>query len=116
MLVLTRKCQEKIQIGENITITVVRVKGQTVRIGIDAPREMKVLRTELPPDPPAEGSANEAADADEEPSTCAASTAGRSSRRCDPAEEDRRGSCCGASQPLAKYIPGTRMLAVGCAT
>jgi carbon storage regulator CsrA len=48
MLVLTRKSQEKIQIGENITITILRVKGQAVRVGIDAPRDVRVLRTELP--------------------------------------------------------------------
>ena len=35
MLVLTRKSQEKIQIGENITITILRVKGLAVRVGID---------------------------------------------------------------------------------
>jgi carbon storage regulator CsrA len=48
MLVLTRKSQEKIQIGENITITILRVKGQAVRVGVDAPREVRVLRSELP--------------------------------------------------------------------
>ena len=47
MLVLTRKQNEKIQIGENVTITVVRTKGKTVRIGIEAPSEMSVLRGEL---------------------------------------------------------------------
>lgn len=49
MLVLTRKTQEKIQIGDNITITILRVKGQTVRVGIEAPRSTKVIRGELPP-------------------------------------------------------------------
>jgi carbon storage regulator CsrA len=48
MLVLTRKTQEKIQIGENITITILRVKGQAVRVGIDAPRDVRVIRSELP--------------------------------------------------------------------
>lgn len=52
MLVLTRKSQEKIQIGENITITILRVKGQAVRVGIDAPRDVRVLRTELPANEP----------------------------------------------------------------
>lgn len=47
MLVLTRKLQEKIQIGDNITISILRVKGNTVRIGIDAPREIRVIRAEL---------------------------------------------------------------------
>ena len=47
MLVLTRKQNEKIQIGENITITVLRMKGKGVRLGIQAPGEMNVLRGEL---------------------------------------------------------------------
>ncbi len=47
MLVLTRKVQERIQIGEQITITVVRVQGQAVRIGIDAPQEIPIRRAEL---------------------------------------------------------------------
>ena len=57
MLVLTRKLQEKIRIGDNVTITVLRVKGQAVRIGIEAPRELRVVRGELPPQ--GEQSANE---------------------------------------------------------
>jgi carbon storage regulator CsrA len=47
MLVLTRKTDQRIQIGENITITVIRVKGQSVRIGIEAPQQIRVMRTEL---------------------------------------------------------------------
>ena len=47
MLVLTRKAQEKIQIGENITITVLRTKGKAVRLGIEAPDSVAVLRGEL---------------------------------------------------------------------
>ena len=48
MLVLTRKLQERIKIGENVTITVLRVKGNAVRIGIEAPRDVRVIRAELP--------------------------------------------------------------------
>ena len=47
MLVLTRKPQEKIQIGDNITITVIKTKGKTVRLGIEAPANVNVLRGEL---------------------------------------------------------------------
>jgi len=47
MLVLTRKAKQQIQIGPHITITILQVKGQSVRVGIEAPREMNVLRTEL---------------------------------------------------------------------
>lgn len=47
MLVLTRKTQEQIQIGNNIKITILRIKGQQVQIGIEAPRDVRVLRGEL---------------------------------------------------------------------
>jgi len=47
MLVLTRKKQERIQIGDSVTITVVRIKGNTVRVGIEAPKEVRVVRGEL---------------------------------------------------------------------
>jgi carbon storage regulator CsrA len=53
MLVLSRKAEQQIQIGENITVTVVRVKGQAVQLGIDAPPAIKILRSELSFDPPA---------------------------------------------------------------
>ena len=48
MLVLTRKTQERILIGDNITISILKLKGNTVRIGIEAPRDVRVLRGELP--------------------------------------------------------------------
>jgi carbon storage regulator CsrA len=47
MLVLTRKLEEQIRIGDDITISILRVKGNTVRVGIDAPREIRVVRGEL---------------------------------------------------------------------
>ena len=47
MLVLTRKPGERLVIGDNIVITVVDVKGDNIRIGIDAPREVKVYRGEI---------------------------------------------------------------------
>lgn len=47
MLVLTRKTGEGIIIGDDIKITVIELKGGGVRIGIDAPREMKVHRQEV---------------------------------------------------------------------
>ena len=47
MLVLTRKAGEGIIIGDDIKITVVEMKGGGVRIGIDAPRELKVHRQEV---------------------------------------------------------------------
>ena len=47
MLVLTRKSQERILIGDNIKITILRVKGNSVRVGIDAPADVRVVRGEL---------------------------------------------------------------------
>lgn len=51
MLVLTRKRGEQIRIGDDIVITVLRVKGQAVRIGIEAPQQHRVIRQELEPLP-----------------------------------------------------------------
>lgn len=50
MLVLTRKQQQQIQIGEGVTITILKVKGNTVRIGIEAPNDVKIVRAELEPE------------------------------------------------------------------
>ena len=47
MLVLTRRSEESLLIGRDIRITVVRVAGGQVRIGIDAPPEVMVLREEV---------------------------------------------------------------------
>jgi carbon storage regulator len=56
MLVLTRKLMEKLYIGDDICVTVVRLEGGQVRLGIDAPRQIAVVRAELRADPgPPEG-------------------------------------------------------------
>ena len=47
MLVLTRKPGEKILIGDDIVVTVLDVRGDSVRIGIDAPRGVKIQRDEV---------------------------------------------------------------------
>lgn len=47
MLVLTRKVNEEILIGEDIKITLVRIRGSQVRVGIEAPREMRIIRGEI---------------------------------------------------------------------
>jgi len=47
MLVLTRKAGEGIIIGDDVKITIIEVKGGGIRIGIDAPRHMKVHRQEV---------------------------------------------------------------------
>ena len=47
MLVLSRKVGERILIGDQVAITVVRINATTVRLGIDAPSKMVVVREEL---------------------------------------------------------------------
>lgn len=47
MLVLTRKKDEKIVIGDNITLMVIDIRGDKVRLGIDAPRDVPVHRQEV---------------------------------------------------------------------
>ncbi len=47
MLVLSRKERERIRLGDSIVVTVVRVSGDRVRLGIEAPGDMLVLREEL---------------------------------------------------------------------
>lgn len=47
MLVLSRKVGERILIGDQIAITVVRIAGQGVRLGIEAPQNLSVMREEL---------------------------------------------------------------------
>ena len=47
MLVLTRQCGERIMVGEKIVITVVRIGPNSVRLGIDAPTDVTIVREEL---------------------------------------------------------------------
>ena len=47
MLILTRRIGEKLIIGENVTVTILGVKGRQIRIGIDAPRDVTVNREEI---------------------------------------------------------------------
>ena len=72
MLVLSRKRDEKIMIGDDVVLTVVEVRGDKVRLGIDAPSDVAVYRQEVyeairrhhppqtvqPPVPPAEAVAD----------------------------------------------------------
>lgn len=44
MLVLTRKRDEKILIGDNIVVTVVEISGDKVRLGVDAPQDVPIVR------------------------------------------------------------------------
>jgi carbon storage regulator len=49
MLVLSRRENERIKLGEKIVLTVIRVAGDRVRLGIEAPPDVLVLREELQP-------------------------------------------------------------------
>jgi carbon storage regulator CsrA len=53
MLVLSRRPRETIRIGNDITLTIVEIQGNHVRVGIEAPRQHKILRGELELRPPA---------------------------------------------------------------
>tara|TARA_R110002072_G_scaffold284587_1_gene449007 strand:+ start:20249 stop:20467 length:219 start_codon:yes stop_codon:yes gene_type:complete len=49
MLVLSRKTEEAIQIGDEITVKVLSVKGGVVRLGFEAPKDVSIFRSELLP-------------------------------------------------------------------
>jgi carbon storage regulator len=53
VLVLTRRKNQSIVIGDDVVVTVLEVKGDQIRLGITAPREIQVYREELLSDPPA---------------------------------------------------------------
>jgi carbon storage regulator len=55
VLILTRRQGERLRIGEEITVTVLRVTGNQVRLGVDAPREVAVDREEIAERKRAEG-------------------------------------------------------------
>ena len=47
MLILSRKINEKIMIGDEISVSIIEVRGEQVRIGVDAPKTVKVFRQEV---------------------------------------------------------------------
>ena len=59
MLVLTRKTNQSIMIGDDIEITVLSVSGDKVRIGIEAPRDISVFRQEVLDNAEAESSGDD---------------------------------------------------------
>ena len=95
MLVLTRKLQETIKIGDQVTIHILKVKGNTVRLGIDAPRQIRVMRGEL---------ADKEAAADEQ---LAAKTpvAPGENREADPEDPAVEGDSQGPRPALADFFP-----------
>ncbi|MDR1302372.1 MAG: carbon storage regulator CsrA [Treponema sp.] len=47
MLILSRKVNEKIMIGDDISISIIEIQGDHIRIGVDAPKTVKVFRQEV---------------------------------------------------------------------
>lgn len=47
MLILSRKPNQSIRIGAEITVNIVRIRGNTIQLGIDAPKDIHILRSEL---------------------------------------------------------------------
>ena len=47
MLILSRKVDEQIKIGNDITVTIIEVRGEQVKIGVEAPKSVKVFREEV---------------------------------------------------------------------
>ncbi|MCQ2610648.1 MAG: carbon storage regulator CsrA [Treponema sp.] len=47
MLILSRKIDEKIKIGDDITLTIIEIRGDQVKIGVEAPKSVKVFRQEV---------------------------------------------------------------------
>jgi carbon storage regulator len=47
MLVLSRKCEQSLLLGDDIVVTVLSIEGDRVKLGIDAPRSVSVLRQEV---------------------------------------------------------------------
>ena len=80
MLVLTRKKSEMILIGENIVIKVIRTGQGTVRLGIDAPADVRILRGEVCE----ESFASSSAQQEEEDESCSLDELPPQNRRCGP--------------------------------
>jgi carbon storage regulator len=47
MLILSRKINEKIKIGHEITVSIIEIRGDQVKLGIEAPKDVKVFRQEV---------------------------------------------------------------------
>jgi carbon storage regulator CsrA len=93
MLVLTRKSQDSIRIGDHIKVTILRIKGNTVRIGVEAPEDIRIVRGELPHfgDLPEDSSSTDVTPV-REPATGLGSTlppANRTTSKLDVADQEK---------------------------
>ena len=108
MLVLTRKVQERIHVGDNITITVVRLQGNSVRLGIEAPKQVRVVRGEV-----AARDAQAVVAMVPESSGCDHADAGEASDEADvPASLSRQGAAGRPLFPLRTHLAPTSPCAV----
>ncbi|HJN66484.1 MAG TPA: carbon storage regulator [Pirellulales bacterium] len=97
MLVLTRKSQDSIRIGDNITVTVLRIKGNTVRIGIEAPDSVRIVRGELP-----------VFNAEESPAGMHSPQVSTDEVGSDDVQEEAHQPLPPTASRLEKYMPQTR--------
>lgn len=109
MLVLTRKSQDSIRIGGNITVTVLRIKGNTVRIGIEAPESVRIVRGELPDfNSPDFNSPDFNSIVEESPATLSGQQTRGDNAESNPLEEEAQPSPPSTASRLKKYIPAIR--------
>lgn len=108
MLVLSRRLNEQIQIGDNITVSILRIKGNAVRIGIAAPRQVHIVRGELPrkPEPSGVSSTTSSSDASREPVPSRLDD-GRAERDGELAENCLADISLDAPFGVAAFEPGT---------
>lgn len=90
MLVLSRKVGERICVGENVFVTVVRIGPNAVRLGIEAPKGMNIMREELTE----KGPKDERTSGNERQAEAATGLAGE--RRIQANERDVEDPCCRA--------------------
>jgi carbon storage regulator CsrA len=113
MLVLSRKRQQQIKIGEQITVTILRVQGNTVRVGIEAPRDIRVVRGELPAGAPGgEAPADEPAveiGLAETPVAAAAGAGEEAGESLDEAASAIAAAAGGPPTVLAAHMPWRRL-------
>ena len=110
MLVLSRKLGEKIVIGDNIVVTVVKIDRNQIRIGIEAPHEVPVYREEIAPDRVATKPTDERAGP-----VALSRCAGRSGDRGrGQTERKAAATACGAC-PRVRGPPAIRHPAIGSA-
>ena len=75
MLIITRRAGQKIMLGDDITVNVMEIVGNTVRLGVEAPKRLPVYREEIWAAVKEENQASASADADSLPNPAAAKAA-----------------------------------------